>query len=114
MFADGTTLVLDREEMLPGLKRKFSHACKKRKLKVNVIISTLMRISGNSLENAVNLKLDGRATEEVITYRYLWANVNDGIMIEGASHRIGDVRKAMGPITSLWNRRYTSRKQNMI
>ena len=50
MFADDTTLVSDSKDGLQELLRVFGYACKRRKLKVNLIKNKVMRICGNSEE----------------------------------------------------------------
>ena len=57
LFADNTALVADSEEKLCILVSKFGRVCERRKLRVNVGKSKVMRCSRYGMENACDTKL---------------------------------------------------------
>ena len=57
---DDTALAADSEEVLQGIVREFGYVCKKRKLKAKVSNGEVIRIIGNSEENAMNVSVDGK------------------------------------------------------
>merc|ERR1711872_441017 len=91
MFADDTVLVGDSEEKLERLVHEFERVCGRRKLKVNVTKSKVMKIGKNVDENEMNVHLNN--SSEVNTYKYLGVDTsNDGGMSEEVNHRIGEAR----------------------
>merc|ERR1712002_206763 len=109
MFADDTVLVSDSERKLQRLVKEFGSVCKRRKLAVNVGKSKVMRIEKNREENVLDVQLNDSRMEEVDCYRYLGVDIlSDGRMNEELSHRIGEARKASGPMQRLWKNRRMS------
>ena len=109
MFADDTVLIGDSEEKLERLVHEFERVCGRRKLKVNVTKSQIMKIGKNVEENEMNVQLNNRRMDEVDTYRYLGVDIsNDSGMSEEVNHRIGEARKACGALKDLWKKRHIS------
>ena len=105
MFADDTVLVGDSEEKLQRLVKEFESVCKKRKLKVNVSKSKVMKVNGKQGDREMNVSMEGGRMEEVGSYKYLGVNVTeDGKMKEEVSHRIGEARRVAGCVQKIWKR----------
>ena len=69
LFADDTALVADSEEKLFG--REFGRVCERRKLRVNVGKSTVMRNSMYGNGGRMNVILNGEPLEEVDYFKHL-------------------------------------------
>ena len=73
---------------------------------MNVIISKVVRIGKNREENVLDIQLHDCRMKEVDCYRLDVDKSSDGRMYEEVSHRIGEVRKASGPLQTLWRNTY--------
>ena len=65
LFADDTVVVADSERKLCQLVTEFGRVCKRRKLRVNVGKSKVMRCIRNEDGARLNAMLNGEALEEV-------------------------------------------------
>ena len=63
MHADDTALVADKEEKLCGLVSEFGRVCERRKLRVNVGKSKVMRCSRYGNEGRMQVILNGEPLE---------------------------------------------------
>ena len=75
LFADDTALVTDSKEKLSRLVSEFGRACKRRKLRVNVGKSKVMRCSRYGNGGGINVILNGKLLEEVDCFKYLRSQV---------------------------------------
>ena len=75
LFADDTELMADLEEKLCGLVSEFGRVCERRKLRVNVGKSKVMRCLMNGNGGAMQVILNGKPLEEVDCFTYLWSQV---------------------------------------
>ena len=71
LFADDTTLVADSEEKLGKLMSEFGRVCERRKLRVNVCKSKVMRCSRYGNWDQMHVILNGEPLEEVDCFKYL-------------------------------------------
>ena len=79
LFADDTALVADSEEKLCRLVCEFGGVCERRKLRVNVGKSKVMRCSRYGNQGRMNVILNGEPLEEVDCFKYLGSQVaSDG------------------------------------
>jgi hypothetical protein len=75
LFADDTALVADSEEKLCRLVKEFDSVCNRRKLRVNVSKSKVMRCSRDGMVGNLNVRLNAELLEEVSCFQYLGAGV---------------------------------------
>ena len=71
LFADDTVVVADSERKLCQLVTEFGRVCERRKLRVNVGKSKVMRCTRNEDGARLNAMLNGEALEEVDQFKYL-------------------------------------------
>ena len=71
LFADGAVVVADSERKLCQLVTEFGRVCERRKLRVNVGKSKVMRCTKNEDGSRLNVMLNGEAFEEVDHFKYL-------------------------------------------
>ena len=71
LFADDTVVVTDSEKKLCQLVTEFERVFKRRKLRVNVGKSKVMRCTRNEDGARLNVMLNGEALEEVDQFIYL-------------------------------------------
>ena len=71
LFADDTALVADSEQKLGRLVTEFGRVCERRKLRVNVGKSKVMRCSRHVNVGRMNVRLNGDQLEEVECFKYL-------------------------------------------
>ena len=106
LFADDTALVADSEEGLQQLVTEFGRVCKRRKLKVNVGKSKVMRCTREENEGGLQIDLEGEGLEEVESFKYLGSKVSrDGDIEEEVKFRVGEAGRAMGGMKRIWNNR---------
>ena len=109
MFADDTVLVCDSREKLMRLVSEFESVCRRRKLKVNVDKSKVMKIGRNDGIGELNVRMNGSRMGEVQTYRYLGVDIaRDGKVSEELNHRIVEARKTWGALKDVWKKRNIS------
>ena len=65
LFADDTVVVADSERKLCHFMTEFGRVCERRKFRVNVGKSKVMRCTGNEDGARLNVLLNGEALEEV-------------------------------------------------
>ena len=65
LFADYTALVADSEENLCGLVSEFGRVCERRKWRVNIDKSKIMRCSRYGSVGLMHVTLNGKPLEEV-------------------------------------------------
>ena len=75
LIADDTALVADSEEKLCSLVSEFGRVCERRKLRVNVGKSKVMRCSRYGNGDRMHVILNGEPFEEVDCFRYLGSQV---------------------------------------
>ncbi|MCP4269458.1 MAG: hypothetical protein GY777_28465 [Candidatus Brocadiaceae bacterium] len=78
LFADDTVLVADSEEKLRRLVTEFGRVCDRRKLRVNVGKSKVMKVVRN-VDNAdmgMDVSLGEERLEEVECFKYLESNMD--------------------------------------
>ena len=106
LFADDTALVADSEEGLQQLVTEFGRVCDRRKLKVNVGKSKVMRCTRSANRGGLNVDLGGERLEEVESFRYLGSQVaRNGEIKEEVKFRVGEAGKAMGGMKKIWKNR---------
>ena len=71
LFADDTVLVADSKKKLERLVEEFNWVCTRKKIKVNVAKSKVMRSASDSIAGEMNIMMDGRVLEEVEGLKYL-------------------------------------------
>ena len=75
LFADDTVLVADSEEKLCRLVSEFGRVCERRKLRVNVGKSNVLRCSRYGNGGRMHVRLNGNPLEEVDCFKYLGSQV---------------------------------------
>ena len=95
LFADDTALMADSEEMLCRLVCEFGRVCERRKLRVNVGKSKVMRCSWYGNRDQMHVKLNSEPLEEVDCFQYLGLQVaaNGGCEREMV-HRMNEGNRA--------------------
>ncbi|WP_435316529.1 reverse transcriptase domain-containing protein, partial [Klebsiella pneumoniae] len=106
LFADDTVLVADSEEKLQRLVAEFGRVCERRKLRVNVAKSKVMKCTRNEGGARMNVILNGEILEEVNQFKYLGSIIAAGGGVEtDVSHRISEGCKVLGGMKSLMKNR---------
>ena len=75
LFTDDTALVADSKEKLCRMVSEFGRVCERRKLKVNVGKSKVMRCSRYGNGDRMHVILNGGPLEEVDCFKYLGSQV---------------------------------------
>ena len=75
LFTDDTALVADSEDKLCRLVSEFGRVCERRKLRVNVGKSKVMRCSRYGNGDRIHVVLNGEPLEEVDCFKYLGSQV---------------------------------------
>ena len=73
LFADDTALVADSEDKLCRLVSEFGRVCERRKLRVNVGKSKVMRCPRYGNGDRMHVILNGEPLEEVDCFKYIWS-----------------------------------------
>ena len=107
LFADDTVVMADSEEKLCQLVSEFGRVCKKRKLRVNVGKSKVMRCTRNEVSARLNVLLNGEALEEVDQFKYLGSVIaaNGGVEAD-VSHRVSEGCKVLGAMNGVIRNRF--------
>mgnify|MGYP001951562842 FL=1 len=71
LFSDDTVLVAVSKKKLERLVEEFGRVCKRRKLKVNLSESKVMRSARDGMVGEMNIRMDGEVLEEVAVFKYL-------------------------------------------
>ena len=97
LFADDTVVVADSERKLCQLVTEFGRVCERRKLRVNVGKSKVMRCTRNEDGARLNVMLNGEALEEVDQFKYLGSVIaaNGGVEAD-VHHRVNEGCKVLG------------------
>ena len=102
LFADDTALVADSEKKLCRLVNEFGRVCKRRKLRVNVGKSKVMRRSRYSNVDRMHVILNGEPLEEVDCFKYQRSQVAaDGGCERDVVHRMNEGHRAWGALKSV-------------
>ena len=90
-FADDAALVADSEQKLCRLVTEFDRVCERRKLRVNVGKSKVMRCSRHVNVGRMNVRLNGDQLKEVEYFKYLGSQVAaDGGYDTDVVHRMNE------------------------
>ena len=97
LFADDTVVVADSEMKLRQLVSEFGRVCERRKLRVNVGKSKVMRCTRNEDGARLNVTLSGEVLEEVDQFKYLGSIIaaNGGVEAD-VRHRVNEGCKVLG------------------
>ena len=103
LFADDTALVAESEEGLKVLVTEFGRVCERRKLKVNVGKSKVLKCSREGVVGGLSVYLNGEMLEEVGSFKYLGSCVaaNGGVE-EDVRQRLNEGCKVMGVLNGLF------------
>ena len=113
LFADDTVLMADSEEKLQNVVNEFGVVCHKRKLKVNVGKSKVMKVSREGLQH-INVSLNGERLEEKNVFRYLGVDIAaNGRMTEEIKHRVTEGMKMIGGLKRIWKERGVSKDMKL-
>ena len=101
LFADDTALVADSEK-LGRLVSEFGRVCERRKLRVNVGKSKVMRCSRHGNGDRMHVILNGEPLDELDCFKYLESQVAaDGGYERDVVHRINEGYRAWGALKSV-------------
>ena len=99
LFADSTALVADSEEELCRLVSEFGRVWQRRKLRVNVGKSKVMRCSRYGNGSRMHVIQNGRQFEEVDCFKYLGSQVAaNGGCERDVVHRMNEGYRAWGEL----------------
>ena len=85
---------------------EFGRVCEKRKLRVNVGKSKVMRCSGYGIGDRMHVILNGEPLEEVDCFKYLGSQVaSDGGCERDVVHRMNEGYRAWGALKSVLSNR---------
>ena len=102
LFADDTALLADSEEKLCRLVDEFGRVCDRRKLRVNVGKSKVMRCTRSEDGVRMNVRLNGEVLEEVEKFKYLGSMVAAGGGVEAdVCNRVNEGCKMLGAMKSV-------------
>ena len=106
LFADDTVVVADSERKLCQLVTEFGRVCERRKLRVNVGKSKVMRCTRNEDGARLNVMLNGEALEEVDQFKYLGSVIaaNGGVEAD-VRHRVNEGCKVLGALKGVMKNR---------
>ena len=106
LFADDTALVADSEEKLCRLVSEFGRVCERRKLRVNVGKSKVMRCTRYGNGDRIHVILNGEPLEEVDCFKYLGSQVAaDGGCEKDEVHRMNEGYRAWRALKSVLSNR---------
>ena len=99
VFADDTVVLTDSERKLCQLVAEFGRVCERRKLRVNVGKSKVMRCTRKEDDARLNVMLNGEALEEVDQFKYLGSVItaNGGVEAD-VRHRVNEGGKVLGAL----------------
>ena len=106
LFADDTVVVADSEEKLCQLVTEFGRVCERRKLRVNVGKSKVMKCTRNGDGARLNVMLNGEVLEEVDQFKYLGSVIaaNGGVEAD-VRHRVNEGCKVLGAMKGVMKNR---------
>ena len=96
LFTDDNVVVADSERKLCQLVTEFGRVCERRKLRVNVGKSKVMKCTRNEDGARLNVMLNGEALEEVEEFKHLGSVIaaNGGVEAD-VRHRVSKVLGAL-------------------
>ena len=100
LFADDTVMVADSERKLCQLVTEFGRVCERRKLRVNVGKSKVMRCTRNEDGARLNVMLNGEALQEVDQFKYLGS-----VIAADVHHRVNEGGKVLGALKGVMKNR---------
>ena len=105
LFADDTVVVADSERKLCQLVTEFGRVYERRKLRVNVVKSKVMRCTRNEDDARLNVMLNEEALEELDQFKYLGSVIaaNGGVEAD-VCHRGNEGCKVLGALKGVMNR----------
>ena len=106
LFADDTVVVADSERKLCQLVTEFGRVCERRKLRVNVGKSKVMRCTRNEDGARLNVMFNGKVLEEVYQFQYLGAVIaaNGGVEAD-MHHRVSEGCKVLDALKGVMKNR---------
>ena len=106
LFADDTVVVADSGRKLCQLVTEFGRVCERRKLRVNVGKSKVMKCTRNEDGARLNVMLNGEALEEVDQFKYLGSVIaaNGGVEAD-VRHRVNEGCKVLGALKGVMKNR---------
>ena len=106
LFADDTALVADLEKKLCRLASEFGRVCERRKFKVNVDKSKVMRCSRYGNGGRMHVILNGEPLDEVESFKYRRSLVAVGGGCERVVvHRMNEGYRAWGTLKRVQSNR---------
>ena len=106
LFADDTALVADSVEKLCRLVSEFGRVCERRKLRVNVGKSKVMRCSRYGNRDRMHVILNGEPVDEVDCFKYLGSQeAADEGCERDVVHRMNEEYRARGALKSVLSNR---------
>ena len=106
LFADDTAFVADSEEKLCQLVEEFGRVCERRKFRVNVGKSKVMRCTRGEDGARMNVTLNGEILVEVDEFRYLGVVVAaNGRIDADVCHRVKEGCKTLGALKGVMKSR---------
>ena len=101
-----TALVTDSEEKLRRLVSEFGRICERRKLRVNVDKSKVMRCSRYGNGGRMHVILNGEPLEDMVWFKYLWSQVAaDGGCERDWVRRMNDRYRSWGELKKMLSNR---------
>ena len=106
LFADDAVVVADSERKLCQLVTEFGRVCERRKLRMNVGKSKIMRCTRNEDGARLNVMLNGEALKEVDQFKYLGSVIaaNGGVEAE-VRQRVNKGCKVLGALKGVMKNR---------
>ena len=106
LFMDDTVVVADSERKLCQLVTDFGRICERRKLRVNVGKSKVMRSTRNEDGARLNVMFNGEALEEVDQFKFLGSVIaaNGGVEAD-VCHRVNEGCKVLGALKGVMKNR---------
>ena len=104
LFADETVVVADSERKLCQLVTEFGRVCERRKLRVNVGKSKVMRCTRNEDDARLNVILNGEVLE-VDQFKYLGSVIAANGGVEDVHHRVNEGCIVLGALKGVMKNR---------
>ena len=99
-------LVTDAEEKLRRLVSEFGRICERRKLRVNVDKSKVMRCSRYGNGGRMHVILNGEPLQDMDWFKYLWSQVAaDGGCERDGVHRMNEGYRSWGELKNMLSNR---------
>ena len=106
LFADDAVVMVDSERKLCQLVTEFGKVCERRKLRVIVGKSKVMRGTRNKDGARLNVMLSGEALEEVDQFKYLGSVIAANGRVEAdVHHRVDEGCKVLGALKGVMTNR---------